>query len=105
MGILDRLRGTSAAQAAAASAVRATARPSPAPEAAPAAPTAPASAPATAAPRGWAALPPIQRASAAPARQAVAASDFSRTLATWQNPTFMGTLSHAVLDGAPTGVL
>lgn len=55
--------------------------------------------------RGWAALPPIQRAMLAPARQTVASADFGGSLTTWQNHSFSGTLSHAVLDGAPTGLI
>ncbi|MHA6761771.1 hypothetical protein [Streptacidiphilus sp. PAMC 29251] len=54
---------------------------------------------------GWAGLPPIQRATARPARYTVASSDFAQSLTTWQNPSFSGTLSHAVLDGAPTGLI
>ncbi|NBM20657.1 hypothetical protein, partial [Streptomyces sp. GC420] len=52
----------------------------------------------------WPELPPIQRAttgSAAP----VADPGFGGRLTTWQNPSFMGTLNHAVLDGAPGGLV
>ncbi|RDG35467.1 hypothetical protein DVH02_25140, partial [Streptomyces corynorhini] len=55
--------------------------------------------------RGWAGLPPIQRATWAPARQTVASAEFGGSLATWQNHSFSGPLSHAVLDGAPTGLI
>lgn len=55
--------------------------------------------------QGWSALPPIERVLAQPARHTVAAPDFAGTLTTWQNPSFTGTLSHAVLDGAPTGLI
>ncbi|MDX6329727.1 MAG: hypothetical protein QOI83_2110, partial [Streptomycetaceae bacterium] len=55
--------------------------------------------------RGWSGLPPIQRATAEPSRHAVASADFASSLASWQNPSFTGSLSHAVLDGAPTGLI
>ncbi|MGI5519182.1 hypothetical protein [Streptomyces sp. CA-106131] len=46
----------------------------------------------------WPALPPIQRAVAG-GTSGVADPGFGGRLATWQNPSFTGTLSHAVLDG------
>lgn len=55
--------------------------------------------------RAWAALPPIQRVISASAPQTVASADFGGSLTTWQNHSFSGTLSHAVLDGAPTGLI
>ncbi|MFE2139517.1 hypothetical protein ACFW9X_41145, partial [Streptomyces sp. NPDC059466] len=51
----------------------------------------------------WPSLPPIQRATAG--RGSVADSGFGGRLTTWQNPSFTGTLSHAVLDGAPGGLV
>lgn len=53
----------------------------------------------------WSALPPIQRVTARPASGPVADPGFSGRLSTWQNPSFAGTLSHAVLDSAPGGVV
>ncbi|MGW4024180.1 hypothetical protein ACWEEL_22770, partial [Streptomyces sp. NPDC005009] len=53
---------------------------------------------------GWPGLPPIQRATARPSWP-VADSGFGGRLSTWQNPAFTGTLSHAVLDGAPGGLV
>ncbi|NED71876.1 hypothetical protein G3I51_05880, partial [Streptomyces sp. SID9944] len=50
------------------------------------------------APAAWSALPPIQRA-LAPSPAGVADRGFDGRLPTWQNPAFMGTASHAVLDG------
>ena len=55
--------------------------------------------------RGWQGLPPIQRATAGSSGPAVAIADFGSRLVTWQNPSFVGPLSHAVLDGAPGGLL
>ncbi|WP_159394812.1 hypothetical protein [Streptomyces sp. H-KF8] len=52
----------------------------------------------------WPGLPPIQRATARPSWP-VADSGFGGRLSTWQNPAFTGTLSHAVLDGAPGGLV
>lgn len=52
----------------------------------------------------WPALPPIQRATSRPSWP-VADAGFGGRLSTWQNPTFAGTLSHAVLDGAPGGLV
>ncbi|MEU9785041.1 hypothetical protein AB0H92_29460, partial [Streptomyces phaeochromogenes] len=52
---------------------------------------------------GWVGLPPIQRA--AVGRTGVADSGFGGRLSTWQNPSFTGTLSHAVLDAAPGGLV
>ncbi|MCZ4506915.1 hypothetical protein O3Q52_01565, partial [Streptomyces sp. ActVer] len=52
---------------------------------------------------GWVGLPPIQRA--AVGRTGVADSGFGGRLSTWQNPSFTGPLSHAVLDGAPGGLV
>ncbi|MGW4105515.1 hypothetical protein, partial [Streptomyces sp. NPDC004976] len=52
----------------------------------------------------WPALPPIQRATARPSWP-VADPGFGNTLSTWQTPAFTGTLSHAVLDGAPGGLV
>ncbi len=54
-------------------------------------------------PAAWPSLPPIQRATAG--RGSVADSGFGGRLTTWQNPSFTGTLSHAVLDGAPGGLV
>ncbi|MGW3853083.1 hypothetical protein ACWD74_39605, partial [Streptomyces fagopyri] len=51
----------------------------------------------------WPSLPPLQRATAG--RGSVADSGFGGRLTTWQNPSFTGTLSHAVLDGAPGGLV
>lgn len=51
----------------------------------------------------WSSMPPIQRALAGPG--SVADSGFGGRLTTWQNPSFTGTLSHAVLDGAPGGLV
>ncbi|KIF75173.1 hypothetical protein QR77_17060, partial [Streptomyces sp. 150FB] len=42
---------------------------------------------------------------AQPTGYTVASANFASTLTTWQNPSFSGTLSHAVLDGAPTGLI
>ncbi|KJY24496.1 hypothetical protein VR46_42365, partial [Streptomyces sp. NRRL S-444] len=53
---------------------------------------------------GWSALPPIQRVTAGAAGP-VAESGFGGRLTTWQDPSFRGTLSHAVLDGAPGGLV
>ncbi|MEU0138214.1 hypothetical protein ABZ172_29910, partial [Streptomyces sp. NPDC006296] len=55
--------------------------------------------------RGWTGLPPIQRAMLTPARQTVASAEFAGSLTAWQNHSFSGTLSHAVLDDAPTGLI
>ncbi|MDU0302976.1 hypothetical protein NUG23_21640, partial [Streptomyces sp. PAL114] len=52
----------------------------------------------------WPGLPPIQRATARPSWP-VADAGFGGRLSTWQNPAFAGTLSHAVLDGAPGGLV
>lgn len=54
-------------------------------------------------PAAWPALPPIQRATDRPG--AVADAGFGGRLTTWQNPSFTGPLSHAVLDGAPGGLV
>ncbi|MFE2473505.1 hypothetical protein [Streptomyces mirabilis] len=54
-------------------------------------------------PAAWPALPPIQRATDRPG--AVADAGFGGRLTTWQNPSFTGTLAHAVLDGAPGGLV
>ncbi|MCZ0997144.1 hypothetical protein O1M63_01970 [Streptomyces mirabilis] len=54
-------------------------------------------------PAAWPALPPIQRATDRPG--SVADAGFGGRLTTWQNPSFTGTLSHAVLDGAPGGLV
>ena len=89
MGILDRLRGRAVPPVEAPGDVV----PEAVPEAAPAGQ------------RGWASLPPIQRTAADPSRHTVASAGFGSALATWQNPSFTGALSHAVLDGAPTGLL
>lgn len=89
MGILDRLRAAAR----------------PAPPSAPASAAAPEADGTSGRPPGWAALPRIERATAQPARHTVATADFSRSLATWRNPSFMGTLSHAVLDAAPAGLI
>ncbi|GDY71744.1 hypothetical protein SAV31267_012290 [Streptomyces avermitilis] len=51
----------------------------------------------------WPSLPPIQRATAGSG--SVADAGFGGRLTTWQNPSFTGTLSHAVLDGAPGGLV
>jgi len=53
---------------------------------------------------GWSALPPIQRATT-DGRPGVADAGFAARLTTWQNPSFTGTLSHAVLDDAPSGLV
>ncbi len=52
---------------------------------------------------GWAGLAPMQRA--AVRQPGVADAGFGGRLSTWQNPSFTGTLSHAVLDGAPGGLV
>ncbi|MGW1840880.1 hypothetical protein ACWCQH_31195, partial [Streptomyces sp. NPDC002067] len=99
MGLLDRLRGRradltdGAAAASTASAGPTAAAPAPADAAADT------GRPATA---GWSALPPIQRAFADRA-DTVADRGFGPSLTTWQNPSFTGTLTHAVLDGGPGG--
>ncbi|MGW9204087.1 hypothetical protein ACWGQU_27595, partial [[Kitasatospora] papulosa] len=55
--------------------------------------------------REWAGLPPIRLVTLTPARQTVASSEFGGSLTAWQNPSFSGTLSHAVLADAPTGLI
>ncbi|MCA1222337.1 hypothetical protein LCE31_28975, partial [Streptomyces sp. 8L] len=45
------------------------------------------------------------RVASAGASAPVADAGFSSSLTTWQNPSFAGTLSHAVLDGAPGGLV
>ncbi|NDZ83681.1 hypothetical protein G3I19_35270, partial [Streptomyces sp. SID10853] len=92
MGFLDRFRGRT--DTGPASPARTTA--------APAAPAPPAPAAVTpdvvgASGHDWNGLPAIQRATQHTAGHAVATADFSSRLATWQNPSFSGSLSHAVL--------
>ncbi|RNG26012.1 hypothetical protein EEJ42_16430, partial [Streptomyces botrytidirepellens] len=53
----------------------------------------------------WAGIPPIQSTAAARPPRGVADPAFGGSLTTWQNPSFTGTLSHAVLDGAPGGLI
>lgn len=55
--------------------------------------------------REWAGLPPIRLVTLTPAEQTVASSEFGGSLTAWQNPSFSGTLSHAVLADAPTGLI
>ncbi|WP_420877040.1 hypothetical protein, partial [Streptomyces ossamyceticus] len=52
---------------------------------------------------GWVRLAPIQRAAVRDA--AVADTGFGGRLTTWQNPSFTGALSHAVLPDAPSGLV
>jgi hypothetical protein len=51
----------------------------------------------------WAELPPIQRTTT-PLRL-TAAPGFGGTLTSWRDPSFIGPPSHAVLDGAPSGLV
>ncbi|MBX9367055.1 hypothetical protein, partial [Streptomyces sp. WAC04114] len=53
----------------------------------------------------WSGLPPIRRALASGQGSGVADAGFGGRLPTWQNPSFMGMTSHAVLDGRSSAVL
>src|SRR4051794_12801106 len=54
----------------------------------------------------WPALAPIQRAlGATTGPGGVADAAFGGRLLTWQNPSFMGTASHSVLDGRSSALL
>lgn len=97
MGLLDRLRGRRPDATDGGAAVPATGPA--AAEATPVDATVDAGHRATA---GWSALPPIQRAFADRA-DTVADRGFGASLTTWQNPSFTGTLTHAVLDSGPGG--
>ncbi|RSR95965.1 hypothetical protein EF917_24515, partial [Streptomyces sp. WAC00469] len=107
MGILDRFRGRAQAEDGAANtAPEATASGTAAGGTLPpdGAPDLPDGGVRPAVPGAWQGLPPLQRA-LAPARGPVADSGFGGRLPTWQNPSFVGTVSHAVLDGRSDTVL
>jgi hypothetical protein len=83
----------------------------PAEDPAPAAPAAgPAAAPAAPAdpapsPMGWAFLPPIQRTLDTPISPVTRPTAFPAELPAWRSPAFTSTLSHAVVDTVPGGVV
>lgn len=69
-----------------------------------AAPLTPAPAPAPTPPPAWRSLPAIQRTTADEPR-INPPGDLTVSLASWRNPSFLGTLGHAVGAGEPAGVL
>jgi hypothetical protein len=79
----------------------------PAPAAPAAAPAAAAAAPADPAPSpmGWAFLPPIQRTLDTPIAPVTRPTTFPAELPAWRSPAFTSTLSHAVVDTVPGGVV
>ena len=54
---------------------------------------------------GWAFLPPIQRSLAAPMPSITRPHAFPAELPAWRSPAFTGPATHAVVDGAPGGVI
>ncbi|MCA1674850.1 MAG: hypothetical protein LC799_22550, partial [Actinobacteria bacterium] len=61
-------------------------------------------APVTVRRREWPALPPIQR-SIEPMRPVSPQADFSDSLLSWRNPSFLAPLGHVVSADAPSGVI
>src|SRR5688500_18449245 len=56
-------------------------------------------------PMGWAFLPPIQRALDTPIEPVTRPASFPAELPAWRSPSFTGTLSHAIVDTVPGGVI
>ncbi len=56
-------------------------------------------------PMGWAFLPPIQRSLDTPIAPVTRPTDFPSELSAWRSPSFTSSLSHAVVDTAPGGIV
>jgi hypothetical protein len=54
---------------------------------------------------GWAFLPPIQRTLAPPIAPVTRPAEFPAELSAWRSPAFTDSLSHAVVDTAPGGLI
>src|SRR4051812_6899424 len=54
---------------------------------------------------GWAFLPPIQRTLAPPIASVTRPTEFPTELSAWRSPAFTDSLSHAVVDTTPGGLI
>ncbi len=62
-------------------------------------------APAPPSPMGWAFLPPIQRTLTPGIAPVTRPAEFPTELSAWRSPAFTGSLSHAVVDTTPGGLI